>query len=365
MRRLLFILLSISTVSTQAKESSLWGKNGEKYDPQGRLPDFSHAGYESGNPIPSSFKNHKQTNVTDFGAKPNDKIDDTQAFVKAIASVKGPTVVNIPAGKFIITNRLHLKTANTILRGTAQNKTTLYFPKGLETIDPKPTQNSGGTPTSSYSWSGGFINITGKVSHKIIPTVSATAKRGTTQLKLKSTDTLKPGMPIQITQRSKADNALLNHLYSNDPGDTSNIKPNTNYETHTRIKNITANTLTLDRPLLSDINPDWITRVSTPTHSVHHTGIQNLTIEFPPHAYGGHFREVGYNAINISNTTHCWAQNITISNSDSGIFCNSIHTTLKNITLKAPAIKPTESRAPHINGSTGHHGITLNGQYNL
>lgn len=353
-------LLTISTSLTRAEHSSLWGKDGEQWNPKGRLPDFSYAGYESGNPIPSSFKNHKQISVTDFGAIPNDGIDDTQAFTKALRT-KGPTTINIPAGKFILSNRIHIKTPNTILRGSAKNKTTLYFPKGLEFIDPKPTQNSGGTPTTSYSWSGGYLNILGSTSSIPLPKITKIARRGTDQLTLTSSPKTKTGDTILITQFVGKDQGIIQHLYSNDPGSTSKIKPSDSFTQFAYIKSVTGNTITIDRPLLSDVNPAWSPKLTITSHKVHHSGIKNLTIVFPPHTYGGHFKEVGYNAINISNTLNCFLKNITIENSDSGIFCNSIHSTLSNITLTAPNITPSKSRSHNLNGVTGHHGITLNG----
>ena len=49
---LLVCFLSVSTLHAQ-QYSDLWGKDGEKWKPDSRLPDFSYAGYHCGeDPIP-------------------------------------------------------------------------------------------------------------------------------------------------------------------------------------------------------------------------------------------------------------------------------------------------------------------------
>jgi len=49
-------LLALSALVSGActsPTSELWGRNGERWDPAGRLPDFSYAGYHQGEkPIP-------------------------------------------------------------------------------------------------------------------------------------------------------------------------------------------------------------------------------------------------------------------------------------------------------------------------
>src|SRR5260221_13354026 len=63
--------------------SSLWGEAGEKWQPAGRLPDFSYAGYHAGEapvPNPRARWNLKR----DFHAVGDGRADDTQALVNAI-----------------------------------------------------------------------------------------------------------------------------------------------------------------------------------------------------------------------------------------------------------------------------------------
>src|SRR5688500_12233174 len=69
------------------------------------LPDFSYAGYQfSAAPLPD-VSGRKYSNVTEFGAKPNDdQYDDAgiQAAIIAAENNPGGGVVFFPPGKYII-----------------------------------------------------------------------------------------------------------------------------------------------------------------------------------------------------------------------------------------------------------------------
>jgi hypothetical protein len=150
---------SIAQNASQEEVSRLWGEGGELWNPQGRLPDFSRAGYHQGNdPIP---RPPVQWNVKNFGAKGDGVTDDTQAFKNAIA--KGG-VISIPAGRYKITRRLHITKSNTVLRGAGQSKTTLYFPKHLTAAEGRSDcATYGGKPTSCYSFREGFLSAKGSL----------------------------------------------------------------------------------------------------------------------------------------------------------------------------------------------------------
>ena len=79
-----FVLLAALTLPVTAQTSELWGVNGERWDPRSRLPDFSFAGYHSGEaPIPNVPRG---VSVKEFGAKGDGQTDDTAAFLKALPS---------------------------------------------------------------------------------------------------------------------------------------------------------------------------------------------------------------------------------------------------------------------------------------
>ena len=70
--------------------------NGELWTAGGRLTDYSYAGYMGNDVrIPS---NAPTDSVKNYGAVGNGKVDDTTAFLAAIASQKPGSVLFIPAG---------------------------------------------------------------------------------------------------------------------------------------------------------------------------------------------------------------------------------------------------------------------------
>src|SRR6478672_1896393 len=169
------LILASAVVSAEPANSLLWGKNGEKWTPQSRLPDFSFAGYHCGEseiPTPSVV-----ANVRDFGAKGDGSQDDTQAFIRAIkAAEKGAVLV--PAGRYRITEMIEIRKPNIVLRGEGPGKSVLFFPKSLEQIKSVKDATTTGIPTSGYSWSGGFIKVQGKNSGAQLGNVRTSAKRG-------------------------------------------------------------------------------------------------------------------------------------------------------------------------------------------
>lgn len=69
-----FLVLAVDR-TTAAQYSRLWGKAGEAWTPQSRLPDFSFAGYRRGEKqIP---RRAVDVSVKDFGAKGDGQTDDT------------------------------------------------------------------------------------------------------------------------------------------------------------------------------------------------------------------------------------------------------------------------------------------------
>ena len=71
--------------------------NGELWTPGGRLTDYSYAGY-MGNDVPIPF-NPVTDSVKNYGAVGDGVVDDSRAFLAAIASLKPGSVLFVPAGK--------------------------------------------------------------------------------------------------------------------------------------------------------------------------------------------------------------------------------------------------------------------------
>jgi hypothetical protein len=144
---LVFLLAGL--VSAPAQHSELWGRGGEKWSPQSRLPDFSYAGYRRGEaPLPVR---KAQADVKSFGAVGDGVADDTAAFQKAIAASKGK-VLRVPAGRYKISDFLTIDASETVLQGEGPEKSVLFFPTPLNTIKPNWGATTTGQRTSNYSW---------------------------------------------------------------------------------------------------------------------------------------------------------------------------------------------------------------------
>ena len=329
--------------------SDLWGKDGEKWSPESRLPDFSFAGYHCGeDPLPNE---KVTTDVLRFGAKGDGRTDSTQAFREAIDETeKG--VILIPAGRYIISDIIWITKPGIVLRGAGQGKTIIVCPKTLEDVRPNMGANSGGKPTSGYSWSGGFLWAKGSIKQNKIASISEDCKRGSRELKIeKTTKTLRKGQRITIEMKDDAQKTLLNHIYSGDSGDTAKISKQT-IRMVNRVVSASGTSVTLERPLRLDIRKSWSPVLKTYEPTVSEVGIEELSIEFPVKPYPGHnFTERGMNGIAMNRVADCWVRNVQISNSDSGIFLDGDFCTADGVVL--------DSKRSEEKGTTGHHGILL------
>jgi len=360
LRRLLVlicVLLSGANPVRAQSASKLWGRSGEKWNPNGRLPDFSHAGYHSGaKAIPTV---EQVADVTTFGAKGDGRTDDSDAFIKAIASVKTGAVY-IPPGRYKITKIIEIAKSGIVLRGAGANKTTLVFPKPLNDIKPNMGSTTSGRPTSNYSWSGGFVWFKGHIGSGDLTTITAPAKRGEREFKVASSTGLKPGQRIQILLRDDEKKSLLSHLYSGDPGDTGKIRAGSHKVwLPCRVVSVGKGRMTIDRFLPLDVQLAWRPAVKQFAPSVTESGIEELSFLFPRRQYKGHFTELGYNAIMFGNVVNCWARNIRIINADSGIYAHGRFCTIQRVSLETDGAKMGKG------GVFGHHGVTLGGSDNL
>jgi len=350
-----FVLLLPLTATAAAQTSDLWGVNGERWSPRSRLPDFSYAGYHSGEaPLPHMPRG---VSVKDFGAKGDGTSDDTAAFQKALATVKSGAI-EVPPGRYRITDILEIKRSQIALRGAGPDKSVLFFPKQLNDIKPNWGATTNGRPTSNYSWSGGFVWFKGNLGNHTLATITATAQRGDTTLRVSSAKNLSIGQRVEILETDTSENSLAELLYSGDAGDTSKLLGSTRASIVCHVLKITGDLIELDRPLRFDTKPEWRPRVVTFEPTVSESGVENLGFEFPVTPYAGHFTELGFNAIAFSGVSDCWARNLRIVNADSGIFTNSYFCTISGVVFES-------ARPPDKSGNTGHHGFNFEGEDNL
>ncbi len=142
--------------------------------PSGRLTDWSHTGYPDAFPTPTRI-----LNVTDFGAIPNDTVDDYPAVHLALDSLSGSIgVVYFPAGTYILHSGFDLPDS-VIVRGASADSTHLIF-----NLDSASTF---------------LFTVGGSVAGAYTPVLSG-ATRGSNIIRIVDTTGINPGSYAEIVQ---------------------------------------------------------------------------------------------------------------------------------------------------------------------
>ena len=328
--------------------SSLYGVRGENWTASGRLLDFGYAGYHTGvDPLPTAAA--PALSVTDFGARPDDDEDDAPAFLAALAAVPRG-VVQIPAGRFVLGQRLEIRKSDVVLRGAGRDRTTLFFPKPLGDLYGL-TFNSAGQ--SNWSFSGGLIEVQGSVGGALLARVTAPAERGQKTLQLSTTAGLSAGQWVRLLQ-TDAGGSLLRAFHAGYyEGDVGEDVGRQAFRFLSRIESVGASSVTLERPLPLEVDTRWSPELRAVTPSVQEVGIEGLTVEFPATRYPGHFLERGFNAIYLNGVIHSWVRDVRVLNSDYGINLNgSSFCTVDDVVLDTNSDR---------GALVGHHALTSAG----
>jgi hypothetical protein len=316
--------------------SKLYGKNGELWKPDGRLIDGGWAGYRNGMvPIPTVEGPVKS--VAEFGAKGDDTVDDTQAFLDAIAATPSGVLL-VPAGRYVLTKQLFFTKGNFVFRGEGQGKTILFFPRSLTEV------GVGGT---NWSFNGGFLTVNGADPGAVIGTVTANVARGATELPLSSTAGVKVGDWIRV-QQTDAGGALFRALYGGqNNGNTGEDGGTQVFTWYSPVAAVGPTSITLVRTFPFEINTGWKPTVTAAAPAVRELGIENMTLEMAKVPYPGHFNERGYNGIYMVGAFDSWVRNVEIINAELGISIYRSHfVTVTDVVLDGNT------------GSTiGHHGL--------
>ncbi len=348
---------SLAGQTTQPIHSALWGAAGEKWSAEGRLPDFSYAGFEYGEkPLPD-LADAPRRNVRDFGARGDGQTDDTAAFHAALKEVESG-IIEVPAGRYVITDFLDITRSNVVLRGAGPGQTILYFPKTLTDVKPNWGATTAGQRTSNYSWSGGFVRIVGRNPGRRLGAIAEPARRGARELVLEGEPAVKAGDLVRLVMSDDEPRTLVHYIYGGDPGDIELFRRRFGVSQTFRVEAIDGSRIHLDRPLRFDVRNDWKPELHTYAPTVTHAGIEGFTLEFPANDYQGHFTELGHNGIALQNVAHCWVRNIHLKHAESGIFIGGQFCTVTDITMES-------ERRPDAYNNHGHHAILIGGQDNL
>lgn len=334
-----------------ADESKLWGKNGELWKPEGRLDDFSYAGYHFGEAKPPSLP--VDVSIKDFGAVGDGRTDDTAAFKRAVVEAAGKVIL-IPAGTYVLSDRIEYTGTGTVLRGESRDTTVLFFTKGLEQLYPSPTENDSGTPTTQWSWGGGLLSIKSKtITDGPFHLVVEGAGRGGKSLTVEKPGVLKPGELVVVSWHSnETQTGLTQMLYANDAGDASGVPEKNSRHQLNKIVSMEGTKLELLRPLRFPFTSGVRMEVHRMGPESKECGIEDLTLKFDSGIYRAHFQEQGFNGVAIAlHAVNCWVRRLRIVDADNGIFGAGTNGLIEDIIFESKRKSLAEAQRK------GHHGI--------
>ena len=354
------------------------------------LPDFSYAGYHFGeSKIPNL--NGKIVKATDFGVIANDELDDSKAILKAIkeaSALSGNVILELPAGKLILSDILYIERSNFVIRGAGSGTdgTEIFCPRPMLYLKNQESlaelreylttsnkrqvekENNIDLPFSQFAWSGGMIWT--QVPNQRVksylekydspPLVLAKVKEGKMgekTISVSDVNGLKVGdiVELELFNKEGENGPIINAIYNK-----SKVKIGSSHwknptlalvKQQVQIESISKNKITLKTPLLLSITPNY-EAILTEWKHLDEVGIEHLKITFPEAQRVAHHVEPGYNGIYLTRVFNSWVQDVTITNSDSGILTEEIaNVTIQDITTNGKNI--------------AHYTVAMGGVHNV
>ncbi len=374
----LFVTMMQYGNAQNIKESTLWGPNGVNWDPAGRLPDFSYAGYRSS---AKAIPNVRQVaSLASTGALPNDNIDDSrklQDLINAQSSVSAsnPGAIFIPKGKWVIDNPIFLNKSGLVLRGEVDRSgkpiTEFYFPN--------PSN-----PLTDYHITMGKGNF----ALTSLGTISSNTAQGKNTFKVRysSANKFNVGDFIQLVQEDDAAESLSKYLH----GDLDDIGKSTKeisiypklFRWYAKVVSVNVDEVTVDRPLPVKVQTSWKPTVSkfNVANSATEMGIENIVFKCNNTERFEHNFYKGWRILTLDQVINCWVENVELVDLEYGIDISnsSCYNTIKGVVIRdekrnIPIPNLTGLSALEIirklqqNAGGGHHPIQIGtfGCYNL
>ena len=358
--------------------SLLWGENGELWDPNGRLPDFSFAGYHAKNEDTPNIPVRINVTEAPYSADNTNMSDASDAIQSAVNTVSAAIAdgnystgaIYLPAGTYRLEHPILIKQSGIVIKGAVDGNgkptTIVYSPysaKQAMGIDPDPLGLTEQelldlwdlTPTSTPHTGdpGQMIRFVGTVDKKLIVSIDKNASHGDHNITVSNGTKVTPNGPITL---QLTDPNQFGPLWQNNHNDQLSgwSDPNpcgwgtgSGYWTFW-VESVNGNIVTLREPLPMNIRTEWTPKLKTFT-GISEVGIENIRFEFfNPGTLREHLSEAGYNGVGFSYVTNAWAKNLEFLNADSGVAVTdeSAWVSLKNFSFF---------------GRKGHHGVSFNG----
>ena len=324
-------------------------------------PDFSYAGYAFGErqpPTPAGAV----VDARDFGAVPDDDVDDTRALERAFAAAHataGPVVLRLPAGRLIVSGILPISRSDFFLVGAGRGAggTEVFIPRPLRMVDDQgrldairayllgenkrqvDATNNINLPFSPYSWTGGFLWVEADDRHgtkdgssRYRPVEVRAGRAFSRWIKPVGEHDFAPGDIVQLrwSPREGARSGIIGSLYGpsiRNVGSRHFEQPDRPLVVQTsRITRVLRGRIELADPLLHDVRADQPADLAR-WRGLTNVGIQDLAIVFAPGTAPGHHLEEGWNAIHFADVFDGWIRSLRVVDADSAILtyrCGSV-----------------------------------------
>lgn len=124
-----------------------------------------------------------------------------------------------------------------------------------------------------------------------------------------------------------------------------------------RVAAMGAGWIQLERGIPFPVKPGWQGEVHWDAPTLLESGIEALTVRFKHTLAPLHFADRGFNAVQFTRGSNCWARNLTILNADNGLLFSWMdRSTIRGVTVgtTVPRVNPASPGAHN-----GHHAISL------
>ena len=347
--------------------------------PENVLHDFSYAGYEHAEKAPDEASaweaaGYQVFNVCDYGAVPNDKKSDREAFFKTLEAAgatskviekDGPfrtirflpkkganlnAIIYFPEGEFSlqcdkseVNETIHLTMGHVIIRGAGRDKTILAM----------DLQNDAEDPAKMWS-TPHMIEIKHYSAPSTLTKVTEDAPLGSHTVQVASALGVKPGDWVRLYLKNNHPDLVAQELAPHTAADliptASIIRNGVEIMDFHQVKSVSGQEVTFVEPLMHAVEAKWDWKLQKFPH-YEQVGVEDLTFQgqakekFQHH--GSAADDGGFKLINMTRLTNSWMRRVNFKSvSEALSVVNSANVSVYDI---------------DISGNRGHSAIRSQG----
>jgi hypothetical protein len=334
--------------AAQAAPAALWQEFRANPFDHPQIPNIAYAGHRTGERPP---RRPVRANVLHYGARPDGSADASAAVNRAIEDVgrRGGGTVLVPAGTYLIEDIVRIGYSDVVLRGAGSGSTTLFAPRSLEEIV-GINRSRYGSANSAWSWSGGLVWVCHRDRYRplveairaqrwpfegwtgngadegtVLTRVVAQADRGSFSVLVEDGRRVRAGQRVLLQLDDDGSHGLLKHMCGDVPGtqdyrwdDKTKLLSYRPFLWPVRVESVRGNEVRLAQPLPLAARLAFNPRLTTFAPAVLGAGVEGLTIRMRKTVRPSHLQDKGYNGVVFQCAWDCWADDVSVVDSDNG-----------------------------------------------